>query len=79
MGWEDMNWILLARPKMQVEGCCAPGDELAVPMKCREFFTACQPAVLNTFRYGVMKAAIRSVLPVLHYGRTQENCWLLTA
>ena len=74
-----MDWIQLALPKMQVAGCCAPGDELAVPMKWREFFRACRAAFLFTFLYDVMKAAIRSVLLVLHYGRTQANCWLLIA
>jgi hypothetical protein len=29
MGWEDMDWIQLAPPMMQVAGCCAPGDELS--------------------------------------------------
>jgi len=58
MGWEDTDWIQLARPKMQVASCCAPGDELAVSMKFWEFFTACQSAFLFTFRYDVMKAAI---------------------
>jgi hypothetical protein len=73
-----MEWIQLARTKMQAAGCYASGDELAFPMKYREFFTACQAAFLFTFGYDVMKATIISVLLVLHYGRTGKllvaNC-----